>query len=142
MRALLASLTCAAALGCSDTGPRADDADALDDAHAQSDVTLETGADAAADGLDAATRDVEAIEGVSVRMDLTGADFYDAPWPSAHRRGPDGGVRMAAFPNPQDIGLVNAAVDLVERDARGFGTTSGIFLAFDGPLSGPDISPA
>lgn len=122
--------------------PESDHADA-----AVSDVPLseDVGEDNALDPGDARTDAprpaIDTVPGVALRIEpRDGVDFYGTPWPSAHRRTADGGVRMGDFPNPNAIGLVQAAIDLVERDADGFGTTSGIFLAFDGPLSAEDLS--
>jgi hypothetical protein len=81
--------------------------------------------------------------GTLVRMELgAGSDFYAAPFPSEHRRKDDGTIDMSGFPNPGGIDLVDQIVDILGRDADGFGTTSGIFFSLTGaldPSSLPDM---
>lgn len=81
--------------------------------------------------------------GTTVRMELgNGADFYAAPFPSEHRRKADGTLDVAGFPNAGGIGLADKIVDILSRDADGFGTTSGIFFTTTGaldPSSLPDM---
>lgn len=74
--------------------------------------------------------------GTVIRFDLTAApsDFYAAPFPSEHRRKPDGRIDIAAFPNPDGIDLVSQIAQIVGSDADGFGTTSGAFFSLTGPL--------
>lgn len=81
--------------------------------------------------------------GTTIRFDLgASSDFYASPFPSEHRRKADGHIGLDGFPNPENIGLVSQIVDIVERDADGFGTTSGVFFtvtsALD-PKSLPDM---
>lgn len=69
--------------------------------------------------------------GTTIRFELTAdpSDFYAAPFPSEHRRKADGHVDLSAFPNPKGIDLVSQVVQIVEADADGFGTTSGVFFS-------------
>lgn len=63
--------------------------------------------------------------------------FFDAPFPDDARRDDDGTVSWAGFPNP-GVTLVGNYLEHAER-MDGFGTSSPIYLQFDGPLSGlPD----
>lgn len=81
--------------------------------------------------------------GTTVRMDLgSGAEFYSAPFPSEHRRRADGTIDVSGFPNPDGIELVDIIVDILDKEADGFGTTSGIFFPMTGaldPSSLPDM---
>ncbi|MFO0724282.1 MAG: hypothetical protein U1E65_10895 [Myxococcota bacterium] len=73
--------------------------------------------------------------GPSMRMDfLRPTSIFDAPFPSADRQREDGTIDLSRFPNPDRVNLLDLGLALVERDARGFGTTSGIFFSADAPL--------
>jgi hypothetical protein len=63
-----------------------------------------------------------------VRFELGSSEFYAAPFPSEHRRKPDGHLDLAGFPNPDNISLVSQILKIVETDADGFGTSSGVFF--------------
>ena len=56
------------------------------------------------------------------------AGYWDAPWPSEHRRHADGTVDVAAFPNPDAVPFVTTLVELADGQLEGFGTTSPIFF--------------
>ncbi len=73
-----------------------------------------------------------AIEGTTVRFE-PGARFWDAPFPSEHRREGDR-IRLSGLPNPAAIEFVFALRRLLESDADGFGLTSPIHLPLDGPI--------
>ena len=78
-----------------------------------------------------------AIGGVQGRMDFSRrASFWTAPLPSEDLR-TDGVVRLPGYPNPDGVDLVKRALALLERDAAGFGTSSGVFLPFTGNLPQP-----
>ncbi|MBW1881367.1 MAG: hypothetical protein JRJ84_23675, partial [Deltaproteobacteria bacterium] len=66
--------------------------------------------------------------GTTVSMDFAGGGFYDAPFPSDHRRYPDGTVRMADYPNPDGVELIDLVIDLLDGEVDGFGLTSGLYL--------------
>ena len=59
--------------------------------------------------------------------------FWDAPWPSDLRRDADGTIDMAGFPDPFGVDLVQAYLVRAEN-LDGFGTSSPIYLPFDGLL--------
>ena len=65
----------------------------------------------------------------AVRMRFTRDDsFYAAPFPSDDLRTSDGRVSLARFPNPRGIDLVKQSIGLIERDTRGFGTSSAVYF--------------
>jgi hypothetical protein len=70
-------------------------------------------------------------------MDWQG-DFFDAPFPSAHRRNPDGTVSIQGFPVLEPVlPFVEQLIRLVNGTMTGAGTTSGIFFRLErdpGPL--------
>ncbi len=70
-----------------------------------------------------------AIAGTTILMDYgPGGGFYDAPFPDESRRLPGGGIDLARFPNRGTNLFVEALASIAERDATGFGLTSGIFF--------------
>ncbi len=78
----------------------------------------------------------------TVRMDFARkAGFFAAPFPSDELVDASGKVSLAGFPNEPGNGMVRQATSLIQRDARGFSTTAGIFFtltdAID-PASLPD----
>lgn len=79
-----------------------------------------------------------------VLMDFdAGAGFFDAPFPSAARVTEDGRPNVDGFPNPQKVVLVDRVLDVLRRDARGFGLSSGVFFRLSGPAdpaSLPDLA--
>ncbi len=60
--------------------------------------------------------------------------FYDAPFPSDHRRDAAGRPSLAGFPNPDGVGLVDDVLALTTADADGFAVTAGAFFRFSAPL--------
>lgn len=74
-----------------------------------------------------------APSGTRIRSDFDGDGFYAAPFPSDHRL-VDGAVSMAGFPNPAEIPFVTGLLGLLDGQADGFGTTSGVFFPLDGPI--------
>jgi hypothetical protein len=67
--------------------------------------------------------------------------FYSAPFPSESRRGADGRVDLSAFPNPLANTYAAGLIQIAAAAADGFGTTSTVYFAFDGPLD-PKSLPA
>jgi len=63
----------------------------------------------------------------------TPVGFFDAPWPSDARRDPDGTLALEGFPNPLNSALVRTYLATAE-ELDGFGTTSPIYVPFDGPV--------
>ncbi len=68
----------------------------------------------------------------TVAMDFTAqGDFYAAPFPTDAR---SGGADVSDFPNPGANTLVSSILAILQKDAGGFGTTSGIFFRISAPL--------
>ena len=59
--------------------------------------------------------------------------FYAAPFPDDNRLGADGHPDLGGFPNDGSV-FLDKVIHLIERDARGFSTTAGLYFALDGPL--------
>jgi hypothetical protein len=82
-------------------------------------------------------------EPTRVMMDASLAEsFFDAPFPSDARRGPDGRPDIEGFPNPSHIVLVDRVLDVVRTEVDGFGVSTGVyFRATRGldPASLPDL---
>ncbi|HZO17231.1 MAG TPA: hypothetical protein VFB62_28335, partial [Polyangiaceae bacterium] len=76
----------------------------------------------------------------TVMMDYTRPTFLSAPWPSETLRRADGGIAIDGFPNPTGAPIVGRLIEMIGRDARGFSTTAGIFLALTGPIDQHDIA--
>jgi len=76
-------------------------------------------------------------------MDLSeGADFWEAPLPSDHRRHADGSVDLQGLPNPDEISFIQSLVALTDGQLRGFGTSSTLYFPASGPLAAealPDV---
>ena len=73
--------------------------------------------------------------GVLSTFDVSdGAGPFQAPFPIAHRVRPDGSLRIADFPNPDDNPWLSQLVDALENDREGFGLNGGIWLPFDGAV--------
>jgi hypothetical protein len=73
--------------------------------------------------------------GATVSMDFARTDdFYASPFPTDARLGPDGGVDLAGFPDPFGKDLVARVRAIIKTQARGFGTTSGIFFELSAPI--------
>ncbi len=78
----------------------------------------------------------------TVRMHFARAQgFFAAPFPSDELASADGRISLAGYPNAFDNTLIAQATTLIQRDARGFSTTAGVFFtltdAID-PTSLPD----
>jgi dienelactone hydrolase len=73
-------------------------------------------------------------------MNFAGTGFYDAPFPSDHRRLADGRIDLGRFPT-QGVPLV-AQIAALAAGREGFGLTSAVFFrlgaAVEGPL--PDLA--
>lgn len=66
----------------------------------------------------------------------SGAGFYNFPYPNDLRLGPGGFLDLSGFPNPLGATFLTTNLPIMESRTKGFGTSSGIYLAFDGPLDG------
>jgi len=78
--------------------------------------------------------------GPGIRMDAArSTSFWDAPFPSNDLL-KDGRVDISGFPNPGRIDLVRRGVDLLGRDAHGFGLASGVFFAADVALDPSSVN--
>ena len=88
-------------------------------------------------GTAACSSDPQAIAGVTGRMDFSRkTSFWTAPLPSEDLRS-GGVISLQGYPNPDKVDLVKRTLLLLERDAAGFGTSSGVFLPFTGALPQP-----
>ncbi len=68
-------------------------------------------------------------EPTRVMMDASlGETFFDAPFPSDARRGPDGRPSIEGFPNPSNIVLVERVLEVVRTEVDGFGVSTGIWF--------------
>lgn len=73
--------------------------------------------------------------GTRVFADYTLAGgFFAAPFPDASRLRADGHPDLSSFPNPTASVFVEKMRALLERDARGFATTAGVFFSLDAAL--------
>jgi hypothetical protein len=80
---------------------------------------------------------------VTVRMDFTRPTFFAAPFPSDDLVRADGGIALDKYPNPDQNALVTKVLGVLSKDARGFATSGGAFLAMSGvvdPTSLPDLT--
>ncbi len=85
--------------------------------------------------LTLACKPLAAIQGTQAKMNFgPRSSLYDGPFPSEELRAPSRQFGLPLFPNPGGIDLINRAITLLEESANGFGTSSGIFFQFDGPL--------
>ncbi len=67
-----------------------------------------------------------------VAMDFTTrGDFYAAPFPTDAR---SGGADVSDFPNAGGNTLVSSILAILQKDAGGFGLTSGVFFRLSAPL--------
>lgn len=74
-------------------------------------------------------------EGTRILADYTLAGgFFSAPFPDAARLAPDGHPDLSGFPNPTASVFLEKLRVLLERDARGFAASAGVFFSLDGPL--------
>ena len=58
----------------------------------------------------------------------------EIPFPSDVYRGPDGRLDLQAFPHQTSGSLIDTIVETVERETPGFGTTSTMYLGFQGAI--------
>lgn len=73
-------------------------------------------------------------------MEFAG-EFFDAPFPSEHRRDDSGRIRLDGFPNLQSAPYLNTMLRMAE-ERDGFGTSSGIYFTTTAdldPASLPDV---
>lgn len=79
---------------------------------------------------------IEAVPGTLVRLDYDAAstDFYAAPFPSDARLTAGDRVSLAGFPAPTTSPLLPKIIEVIERDARGFSTTAGVFFTTSAEL--------
>ncbi len=63
----------------------------------------------------------------------TDTDFFAAPFPDEGRRDAEGSIDVSAFPQSRPSALLTELV-AIASEAADFGTTSTIYLAFDGAL--------
>lgn len=65
----------------------------------------------------------------TVQMDYTRAGgFFTAPFPNEDLRTPNDRIDLSGFPGLGHTGVVDAALQQIAADARGFSTTAGIFF--------------
>jgi hypothetical protein len=82
--------------------------------------------------------------GPTITMSFARAgSLYDAPFPSDDLRGATGKIDLSKVKNPDRVDLMNQALALLTRDARGFALAGGVFFhataALD-PSSLPDLN--
>jgi len=71
-------------------------------------------------------------------------DFFAAPWPADTRLDGDGGMDLAAFPNPAGSSLLDDWLSVAGPTTRGSGTNSAAYFVFHGALAAASlpVSPA
>src|SRR5262245_39332023 len=90
-------------------------------------------ADAGSDAADSSRPD--AAGPTVVQMDFTRAGgFFTAPFPSEDRRTAAGRIDLTGYPNPFRVTFVSTMVDLIQRDADGFGLSSAVYFTLTGAL--------
>jgi hypothetical protein len=62
------------------------------------------------------------------------ATLFDAPFPSEELRDPGQNLGLDLFPNPRNVDLITKALTLLRAGQDAFSSSSGIFIAFDGPI--------
>jgi hypothetical protein len=117
--ALLLALGALAPAGCSD------------DVAAGNDAAGDTASDAKLGlGLD-----YDATSGGPVaRYEPGSADFTATPWPSDRHRDASGRVDLSAFPNPNQIGLVDDYLDYGSQTLDGFSRNGAVYFQLSAPL--------
>src|SRR5688572_29707059 len=80
-----------------------------------------------------ACHDPSPADGPTPIFDPARDNFFDTPWPSDDRRDDDGTIALADYPNPFGVSLVDTYLEHGEG-LEGFGTSSPVYLRFDGPL--------
>ncbi len=77
-----------------------------------------------------------AIDGTTVQMNFErGRKLWRGPIPSNDLLRDDGTVSLAGFVRSENPGFVEAMLDVIERDARGFSTAAPIYLPMTGSPS-------
>ncbi|KYG06174.1 hypothetical protein BE21_36345 [Sorangium cellulosum] len=66
-------------------------------------------------------------------VELRGARFFDAPWPSDLRR-EGGAVRLDGYPNPRRLRLLDEYVGAMDSVLDGFSPAAAGYLRFAGPI--------
>lgn len=74
-----------------------------------------------------------------VPRDGVEAEFTTLPWPNDIRLDPDGTVSLRGF--PADSPIVTQYLQVIDAEAKGWGTNAGIFFRFDAPID-PATLPA
>src|SRR5207245_2809842 len=75
----------------------------------------------------------DAGQGTAIDMQFDRASgLYAAPFPSDDLRRADGTIELSRFPNPNAVDLITQALTLIQKDARGFATSAGIFFRLTG----------
>ncbi len=69
---------------------------------------------------------------------LEGEGFFDRPWPSDLRRGPEG-LQLDGFPKRDRFALLDTYLSLAET-LDGYGNNSPVYLRFEGPID-PALAP-
>ncbi len=82
-------------------------------------------------------------QGAQISMSFArSSSLYDAPFPSDDLRKSDGTIDVSKVPNPHAIGLIDEALALIARDARGFALAGAVYFrasaALD-PATLPDM---
>ena len=92
-------------------------------------------------GSEPVTCDVACADpGTTVSMDFTRkSGFYSAPFPGDFRLATDGHVDLDDFPVPNATDLVKRILSILRADARGFGTTSGVFFQLSAAVRAADL---
>lgn len=84
---------------------------------------------------DAGVSDAAPAPGTMLLHDYTrSAGFYSQPFPSESRRLAGDLIDVSDFPNPDGVAMTRSLLEVVGRDARGFGTTSAVFFSATAPL--------
>jgi pimeloyl-ACP methyl ester carboxylesterase len=83
----------------------------------------------------------QTAEPVTAVFDLDSEDLFDVPFPSEIRRTDEGKVDVSLFPNPRSIIMVDTIKTAISDQMEGFGTNSGIYLRFSGPIDTATLPP-
>lgn len=90
-----------------------------------------------------ACSNTDPLPGTQVLMRFDGAGYFDAPFPSEHRRRADGTLDVSGFPNPLRSELLTKVAQILRRDVDGFGLTSGIYFQLTAAIDAgalPDLA--
>jgi len=78
----------------------------------------------------------KALPGTTLQMNFQRkAGFYSAPFPSEDLKRADGTLALEAFPNTTENTLVQRMLALLQKDARGFGVSTGVYFQSNAALS-------